>query len=265
MDRAEGLTQGESLELCDHLEEFPELVDAFTLPGLETVLVGAEHGGHVKSKVNLEGEGWVRVTGVLRTPAPHRLVGGFRRRLAFDPEIAVHEHLVLEPEFRGRGLGLRFVQRALPLYDSLGLRRIHLQAALETGRWYWAHMGFDFFPPGGCDAVRDWAVGLCAALGHDDLRPDQYHSARQFARMGGARRLSLEEIAEAVPERREKIEKVATKNGHAMDERLAFGRAVLLTGPQWDGHLELRGAPRLAFEAAASEKLRAADAKREEG
>jgi hypothetical protein len=141
------------------------------------------------------------------------------------------------------------------LYDKLGFREVQLQAAMETGRWYWARVGFEFIRDEDARLVREWAAKVVEATGIRGLRIDRYTAAAQFARMGGRRKLSLARIADAMPSRAGAIRKIAAANDLPMDRGIELGRAVMITGPAWFGRLDLDGPERAAFNAFAAAKM----------
>ena len=70
----------------------------------------------------------------------------------------------------------------------------------------------------------------------------------QFARLGEPATLTFDELCDAFPLRRDAYEGIAFDNGLGMHEAKPFGRIVLLTGPTWNGRLDLQGADRLIFD-----------------
>lgn len=252
------LTNGQEIDLAEHVQFFPELIAGFGTPGLESHLVGGEEG----SVATLEDGGSLLITGFLHDPAERCLVAKFKRRLLLEQGLALHEMLEVEPELRGQGICMRFLRNSFALYDEFGLEEVHLQAGLATGRWLWARVGFEFTLPADCDRVRGWAVDVCGALGIDELRVESYSSAAQFARMGGNRTVSMRQLAEAMPERATHFEERARANFLDMERRIELSRAVMLTGPDWNARLALRGPSRTAFEIyaeAKDERLRQRD------
>jgi hypothetical protein len=257
--RVERLTAGQTLDLFSTVEHFPELVDAFVVPGYETKLVQRDERGKPACKASLEDGGSIVITGYLHEPspdgeAPGPRVGQFQRELQLDASVVIHWHLVIEPDFRGRGISLQLLRRSFQFYDELEMELVLIQAGLATGCWHWARVGFEFLPTDDCAKVKAWAVEVCGALGISGLNVDSYSSAGQFARMGGNRKVTFEELAAALPERSADLRELADENGLKMDERVALGRAVLLSGPPWRGQLDLKGPSRTAFEIYADSK-----------
>lgn len=249
------LTSAQSIDLSEHVEHFPELIEGFTAPGLRRpVLASRDKNGKLVSVGSLEDGGSLVVTGSLSNE-DGRFVGSFKRRLQFDPNWALHEQLVILPEFRGRGIAPRFLTRSFDLYDALGLEEVHVVAALETGRWYWAHMGFDFLLEEHRVMVRAWGEEVCHQLGIDGSEIGELSSAGQIARLDCDREICLDTLAEAMPNQRQRLEaEVAEKNGFEMDKPISLGRAIMLSGPEWRGFLQLEGPHRLAFDEAAKER-----------
>jgi hypothetical protein len=253
--RMEQLTSGQSFALHDQIEHFPELLNGFTLPGFEIQLLPVDHEGKLACKANLEDGGSLLLTGFLHTPRPEfAKVATFRRELRLESGLAFHRVLEVEPPFRGQGLSLKFLGRSFELYDELEFEEVLQQASLATGRWHWARVGFEFFPASECEEMRKWAARVCEALEIKGLNLDHYSSAAQFARMGGNRRISLGELAEAVPDCERDLAELAEKNCLALDEKIELGRAVMLSGPDWKSRLVLNGPSRVAFEIYKQEK-----------
>jgi GNAT superfamily N-acetyltransferase len=246
------LTNSQSIDLAAHAEHFPEVLDAFTLNRITPVLVDRGDEGELISKASLEDGGMLRLTGFLQEGG--NLVGHFMRRLQLEKGWAIHERLVLTPRYRAQGIGARFVHRSLELYDALGLELVSLQAGLQTGRWYWAQLGFDFAVPTEVGPVRDWARQACEALGIEVEGLDEFSSAAHFARLSDDRDVCFHDLAAVLPEHETKLIDVARGNGFAMTAEMPLGKAIMLSGPQWNGRLRLDGAQRRSFEAAVAER-----------
>jgi GNAT superfamily N-acetyltransferase len=248
--RVEQLTNGQFIDLAEHVGEFPELLDGFTTESVAPRLITHEASPSpmLASKASLDDGGSFLVVGALHAK-DGSYVGTFQRRLQIDPGWAVHELLVLDPLYRGRGIAADLLRSSFSLYDNLELEQVHLVAGLETGRWYWAHMGFDFLRTEERELARAWANEVCEALQVESEGLGAESSAGQLARLRGERDVTLEDLATAMPQQRTRIEMdVATKNDLAMDRPMVLGKAIMLTGPQWRAYLQLRGPQRLAFE-----------------
>ena len=254
--RVEQLTNGQFIDLAEHAAEFPELLDGFTTENVAPRLITHEASSSPKlaSKASLDDGGSFLVVGALHT-SDGSYVGTFQRRLQLDPSWAVHELLVLDPLYRGRGIAAELLRSSFSLYDDLELEQVHLVAGLETGRWYWAHMGFEFLRTEERELAHAWANEVCEAL---QVKPEGLgteSSAGQLARLRGECDITLEDLATAMPPQRTRIEiDVASKNDLSMDRPLVLGKAIMLTGPQWRAYLQLQGPQRLAFEEARRER-----------
>ena len=231
----------------ENFAAFQEVWDGFTVPGL---VLRPPPG---KSRASAADGGTILIQALL--VARGTVFGLIQRRLLLGPRLANHQVLYIHPAFRGHGINLALLERSFDFYDELELDAVYLQAAMATGRWHWARVGFDFVRAEDRNAVRDWALEVVRATGVRGLRVDRYTSANQFAFMGGNRKLSLGAIAQAMPSHATRINEVAQGNGLTMDERIALGRAVMLTGPTWFGSLELRGPGRAVFRAYAAGKV----------
>ncbi len=246
------LTSAQSIDLAKHVEHFPEVMSAYTLNEIRPFLVPHDDEGKLISKASLEDGGSIRLTGFLMDAG--QFVGQFRRRIQFDRDLAMHESLIIARRFRGQGIGARFVHRSLDLYDALGLEQVGLKASLTTGRWYWAQMGFDFVAPGEVEPIRAWAEKVCGATDVKVEGLDEISGAPQFARLEGSRQISFGEIVAALPEHGEEVATVAEENGFALDDVMGIGKAIMLTGPDWTGRLDLEGAQRRSFDEALLER-----------
>lgn len=257
--RIGALTSAQSVDLAQHAAHFPEVIAGLTVPesGIRPILVSRDKEGELISKASLEDGGSLVATGFLQA-ATGEFVGSFKRRLQFEQSWALHEQLVIVPEFRGRGIAPSFLLRSFGLYDDLELEEVHLVAGLETGRWYWAHMGFDFMKVDEKAMVRYWAEEVCAALGVDGSEIGEQSSAGQIARLDCESEISLAALSKAMPHQHDRLEEIAEKNGMEMTRPISLGRAIMLTGPQWSGFLQLKGPHRLAFEEAAQERAKRA-------
>jgi hypothetical protein len=189
-----------------------------------------------------------------RLVAGGRDLGILQRRLLLGHGVAIHEILHLDHGARGVGVSAVSLKKCFAFYDELDFGRVVLQADF-TGKWHWARLGFDIVLEKELGMIRDWTERALAALGITNLRVDGYESAAQFARMGGARKIALEELARAIPPERLRITRIAGENGLEMDEEIDLARALMLCGPQWYGTLELQGPGRVAFEAYAEAKI----------
>jgi len=235
--RIEELTNGQAVDLAAHIDAFPDVQAAFSIPNTTLTLVPG------RCEASLEDDGSIELVGFIHASAAgsEHLVAQFNREIRLCQDCAEHKWLKVEPAFRGYGISSALLLRSFAFYRELGLSGVELDAGMETGRWHWARVGFDFMWPRDREKVRAWARAVSERLGVQRAGIEDYRSASQFARMEGNRRVSLEELAGAFAELRPRIEAVAAQNYLSMDERIPLGRAVMLTGPDWDGRLDLNG------------------------
>jgi hypothetical protein len=199
------------------------------------------------------------------------VVGELIRHLQLDAGRVGHELLRVQRPYRGAGLAILLLDRSFAFYQECGLRLVAVHAALETGRWYWARLGFDFETPTERAFVAGWGVLALEALG-EPLLPITA-PARRWAQLGTAsppRMVSLRELHTAVSahvKRRladpheaatyqnlavamrerlggdwidhDRFAACAHENGVALDEQIPLGRAIMLTGPDWNGVFDL--------------------------
>ncbi len=227
-------------------DAFREVWSAFNLPGTTLDAAAGE------CRATLDDGGTILVKAFIYHGG--NVLGFVQRRLLLGRAIVIHEGLVIEPPYRGRGLNLALLNQSFDFYDEVGIREVWLEAGLATGRWHWARVGFEFAQPKDLQAVKDWVEKVLKAVGIRGLRVDRYTSALQFARMGGNRQIALETIAAAIPASRERIEAAAAGNDLEMDQPIALARAVMITGPTWLGRLDLQGPGRAVFRAHLQEK-----------
>jgi GNAT superfamily N-acetyltransferase len=254
LKRAGDLADGDSIDIGAKIAHFPEIQAGFEVEGFRTRLIprGPMDPG---SKLTLGGGGSLLVTGLLHTPLPDsELVAIFKRRLQFEDRWAIHEYLEVKPPFRGRGINLRLLQSSFALYEALGLDSVHLKASLATGRWHWARVGFEFHRAADLAAVRDWAVRVCDALELKEPDLPGFSSAAQIVRMGGDCTTSFAQMSAAMPGEEKRLRSLASENGLDPGTSIPLGRAVMLSGPDWMGRLELNGPSRVAFDIYASTK-----------
>lgn len=254
--RIEKLTNGQTIDLAEHIEDFPEIEAAFSIPNATLELIPG------RCEASLEDGGTLTLVGFLhvRSGVQNHLVAQFQREIRFDQECAEHKWLKVEPEFRGYGISSALLLRSFEFYKALGLTGVELDAGMETGRWHWARVGFEFMWPKDRERVRAWALEVAERLEVHRPGIETFTSATQFARMEGSRKVTLGELADAVSPLRGRIEAVAAQNYLQMDTRIQLGRAVMLTGPGWEGRLALQGPSYVQFKSYADAK--AEEAKR---
>jgi GNAT superfamily N-acetyltransferase len=256
-------------------EAFAEVMDALTPPGFDLFPMPDECFVELTSHV-------VRIVGVVVDVARRQLVATLGRRLFLDEGRVMHEILSLQRPYRGEGLAVLLLDRSFAFYDSIGLTSVEVHAALETGRWYWARLGFDFDDPTDEAFVRTWATVALLALGEQPLPPDA--PARRLAQLGAgatpAQTISVEELhahmsafenarladpatttdyqrlGVAMSQRlgapwldEARLRECAELNGLAFDEPILLGRAVMICGLDWHGAFDLTDAgARAAFD-----------------
>jgi hypothetical protein len=256
VERIETLTAGPTLDLAQHIDQFPEVKRAFTIPNTHLWL--AENG---RCSASVDDGGSIELIGSLYVKEAGKPKGvlQFHREVRLGPNYAEHKWLKVEPWCRGVGLSSAFLLRSFDLYRDLGISRVELEAQMETGKWHWARVGFEFQAPDDLERVRDWALEVTEALDLDAPPIETFTSATQFARMAARRDLTLEELAKAVPGKREQAEAAARTNCVEMNAPMPLGRAVMLTGPSWNGYLDLEGPEYAQFKAYADSKAEQAD------
>lgn len=248
--RLEGLTNGQSVDLARWIDSFPEIRRAFTIPFTELGLV------EDRCEFTLEDGGRISIIGFIYIEVDRVIhpVAEFKRELHLDQGFAEHLWLKVEPRFRGKGVSSALLLRSFGFYRELGLSTVELDAGMETGRWHWARVGFEFMLPKEREAVRRWAATVVSALGIVEPRIETISEATQFARLKGDRDVTLAELGQTLPNIQQRAEVVARENYLALDEPISLGRAVMLTGPSWMGRLDLNGPSFATFKAYADAK-----------
>lgn len=245
-------------------EAFKEVLEAITPPGFD--LFALPDSCRIDPVDHA-----IVICGAVVDQARRQVVGTIVRELSLDAADVKHEFLELQRPYRGAGLATLLLKRSFDFYDTIGVRRVLVHAALETGRWYWARLGFDFASPGDRAFVAAWGIIALQALGEPVLAPDA--PARRWAQLGSgdpeatvslrelhtsmnvlvsaaladpATRPQFEQLATAFSTRlragwleRERFVAVAEQNGLAFDDRVSLGRAIMLTGTDWQGVFDL--------------------------
>jgi GNAT superfamily N-acetyltransferase len=62
-----------------------------------------------------------------------------------EPSDAHHEHLFVEDEHQGKGIGSEFLRNSLRGYQKHGIQKVHVSTD-DKGNYVWASMGFDWSP-----------------------------------------------------------------------------------------------------------------------
>ena len=160
------------------------------------------------------------------------------RELDFANGVAHHGQLIVAKDFRGVGLAAVLLDHALGFYQRVAITEIVLTAALTMGPYYWAKLGFDFEDARDSRQMQHWFARVNAQL---DLGLDciAERKPRAWSQLGIDEGVdcSLGEISERFPEARDRIATRAADIGLDLDERIHAGKAVLLSGPNWNGRL----------------------------
>lgn len=99
----------------------------------------------------------------------HGRVGSFVRKLlvekvggtSMNPEgeiLARHDYLDVDPQYQGRGIAQKFNDRALQMYEELGVDRIELSASLDFGPFAWARQGYRYDETAGSMTRSEWVT-----------------------------------------------------------------------------------------------------------
>jgi GNAT superfamily N-acetyltransferase len=219
----------------------------------------------------------VRVRAVIVDDAHDQVVGEIERDLVLDQGFVRHDLLRIQDAYRGGGLSLVLLNQALPLYRELGLRAVLVHAALQTGRWQWARLGFDFLSDAERGLVMGWATMALVGMGRSPIAIDS--PARRLAQLGTGsppEEASLEDVlagtqAELAVWQRDPVRKptadalltewdqralaesqgqlrmldsqriqiIAAGNGVAATDPIPVGKAIMLAGPDWLGFFDL--------------------------
>jgi hypothetical protein len=234
LERIEDLGGDVDLSSPENADRFPELWDAYTLPDTTLVPMPDCHASAADG-------GKMLVSALLcRGTDP---IAYLRRRVLLGDRRALHELSVVQPPYRGRGVNTALLRGSFAFYDRVGVRDIYALAAL-AGRWHLTRAGYEFASRRDLERVRGWAHEVVRALGIRGLAVDRCQTAAQLAALGGDHRVSLRDLANALPDRRDWIEAAAAHGELAMDARLPLGRAVMTAGPRWFARIDLRGGDR---------------------
>jgi hypothetical protein len=258
------------LSTASRHDAFAELYAAYTPSGFRLMPFPDDSAIHVADHR-------LFVRAVIADDTERQVVGEIERDLILDHDIVRHELLKLQDAYRGSGVSLVLLSQALPIYRRLGLRAVALHAALETGRWHWARLGFDFATPSERATTIGWATLALAGLGRAPVSPDA--PAVRLAQLGAGsppeeasmaevrgaveselaswradpgRRTAADELAREWDRRAlvesanrftaldpERIALLASRNGLDASEEIALGKAIMLAGPDWEGVFDL--------------------------
>jgi hypothetical protein len=237
------------LDTVDRQAAFAEVFDAFRPPNFDLfpepdqcAIAAAEHA--------------IRVSGVIVDTANRQVVGHLVRTISLDSGIAEHDLLALQQPYRDNALTPVLIWQSFDFYDRIGLFAALVHAALQTGRWYWARLGFEFAHPRFRSSVGRWGRAVNAALGNP-VDVSSFTEARQWALAGATPPVAdttFEEIARAMPRARwahfrgqslgSYLGIVAEANRLRFDQPISLGRAIMLSGPDWWGFFPLQDAAR---------------------
>jgi GNAT superfamily N-acetyltransferase len=218
----------------------------------------------------------LRIKGVLVDEIEHgQAAAEIERTFVLDAGVVSHELLRVQRAYRGLGLSHVLLNQAFPFYRALQLRSVLVHAALETGRWQWARMGFDFEPDTFRPLMETWAMLCLAALGEPRLpagfranelallgsepsgRETSFESLHDALELEISRRLAdpstvaaMQEFLEYCDDRikqemgldlldANRLRRVAAANKLAYDENTAAGKIIMLAGPDWYGVFDL--------------------------
>lgn len=237
------------LDTVDRQQAFAEVFDAFKPPNFDLYPQPDDCAIAVAGHV-------IRVSGVIIDTANRQVVGDLVRTIALDTGIAEHNFLRLHQPYRDNALTPVLVWRSFGFYDRIGLVAAVVHAALQTGRWYWARLGFEFATPQFRERVRRWGRAVNTALG-SPLDVSGFTEARQWALAGSTPPVvetTFEEIARSMPRARwahfrgqsfgSYLGIVADANRLRFDQPIPLGRAIMLSGPDWWGFFPLHDAAR---------------------
>jgi len=178
----------------------------------------------------------LRFGGLLKSAAGDR-IGQIERHLDFQIGVARHSQIVVNPMFRDVGIAAIILAHSMEFYARVGLNVISLTAALTTGPYYWAKLGFDF---AGSDAetTRDWLAQVSGKLGLGlDCQLPRTPSDWLRAGHDQGLTLSLQQVVDAFPEKRTLLEGRANDCEILMSDQLPLGKALLLSVSSWEGRL----------------------------
>jgi hypothetical protein len=239
------------LGIQEHEEVFGEVFAAFE-PSSDAHLILVP--SQFDCEASLDEGGAIAFGGVLDIAA--NPVAVIRRRLFLRRRFVYHEYFEVFEPYRDHGIAVAVLQHSFRFFDELGMRFVVVQAALETGRWYWARCGYTFLRPVDRAGVDKWAQQVLKRLG---VSIDTSHMTEpvQFLELDAPRLITIGELAEAFPDQRERFEKAARANRLGVDEAVPLGKAILVCGPEWWGRLDLHGPSRAAFDVYARNRLAA--------
>jgi hypothetical protein len=236
------------LDTVDRQHAFSEVFEAFRPPPFALFPLPDDCAIAVSSHA-------IRVSGVIVDTANRQVVGHLTRTIGLDERMATHDLLSLQQPYRDNALAPVLIQQSFSFYDEIGVFAAIVHASLLTGRWYWARLGFEFFPSYR-KAVARWGRAVNVALG-TPLDVSAFSEARQWALAGATPPVvetSFEEITRAMPRAKwahfggqsfgSYLGVVADANRLRFDQRISLGRAIMLSGPDWWGFFPLQDVAR---------------------
>jgi GNAT superfamily N-acetyltransferase len=93
------------------------------------------------------------------------------RSFQLDSKFVEHKLLLIQKPYRRAGLSHVLLSQAFPFYRRIGLDFVLVHAALQSGRWHWARMGFTPVNQQEQDLHDAWSLLCLHALGLPLLAP----------------------------------------------------------------------------------------------
>lgn len=223
---------------------FAEIIDAYVPDGFDFYL--APLRGFDEPRADLQAGGRIAFSGFLTSEGA--AVAELARVIWLRHRYANHCHLKVTARYRGNRIAPRTLIKCVGLYDRLGFEQIRLRAAY-SGSWYWAQWGFNFANVDDLVRLQRHTQRIVDAFGAE-LDVSGFIRPTQFFYLGHGTAVTLDDFIEASIGHADQLQEIAYKNGISTHDEIPFGRAVLLTGPAWDGVLNLssESPDRLIFE-----------------
>jgi N-acetylglutamate synthase-like GNAT family acetyltransferase len=222
---------GATFEDTDVFHAFADVFDAVCAPQHITFVPSREH-----CALDVD-DRQIRIQGTLRSAAGDT-IGEIQRHLDFRRDLAIHQKLIVNPDFRAVGIGAIVLAHSLRFYEAAGISDVHLTAGLSTGPYYWAKLGFEFSDADESAGVQHWFARVNAKLALGlDCRATR--SPSEWVVLGDEPKTecSLGQIAAAFPDVEERIKMRANDNAIELTTPIRAGKAILLAGPDWRGRL----------------------------
>jgi hypothetical protein len=250
-------------------QAFREVYEALSPPGFDLLPIPDEssiaQAGHV-----------LHLEAVLVDMTARQVVGVIKRHFELDQGFVDHQLLTLQKPYRGAGTSLVLLNQAFSFYRAASLTIVLVHAALMTGRWQWARMGFEPIPADRPHIER-WAAVCLRALGGVPLpagfpvselallgtgptpETTSFKNLRERVEALVAGALANPAVSAGVQmvvddlDRRADAETggawkwfdegrwqaIAAQNGLNYDEQAAIGKVIMLAGPDWHGTFDL--------------------------